>query len=137
MKKNPDKYVYDNGFSKRHYICTSCGSKHLVQRIKQGQFSPPDYKCDDCGAISGSPKWEDIIETPKETPKKKKVAKLVLVSFMTRVIVDEDATDLEICRAAKPKLIAIIENDEIHDNLEEITDDEGLPYGEVKGDEKF
>lgn len=59
---------------------------------------------------------------------KNKVAKLVTVSLMTRVIVDEDATDEQILDAAKPRFQAKLDNNELMDNLEEIYDDDECPY---------
>jgi hypothetical protein len=56
----------------------------------------------------------------------KKVAKLIYVSFMTRVVVPEDATEEDILRAAKPKFIQKV-NEELSENLEEILDDEECP----------
>ena len=62
--------------------------------------------------------------------------KAVLVSFslMTRVIVDENATDEEIIAKARPRIQAKINNDELGDNLEDIEDDEEIPYGEANED---
>lgn len=57
----------------------------------------------------------------------KKVAKLVYVSMVTRVIVDENASETEILIQAQSKFIEKIEN-EIHEHLEEIIDDEECPY---------
>ena len=57
----------------------------------------------------------------------KKVAKLVYVSMVTRVIVDENASETDILIQAQSKFIEKIEN-EIHENLEEIIDDEECPY---------
>ena len=57
----------------------------------------------------------------------KKVAKLVYVSMVTRVIVDENASETDILIQAQSKFIEKIEN-EIHENLEEIVDDIECPY---------
>ena len=65
-----------------------------------------------------------------------KVAKLVCFSLMTRVIVDENATDEEIVAAARPRIQARINNDELGENLESVEDDEELPYGEAFEDHK-
>ena len=54
-------YIYDNGFSKRYYICSCCGSKALKQN-PMGGFTPPRYLCMDCGSLELSPKWESIVE---------------------------------------------------------------------------
>jgi len=64
----------------------------------------------------------------------KKVAKLVAVSFLTRVIVDENAEQEEILAEAKKKFQAKLDNNELSDNLEYIENDEECPY--VKGEEK-
>ena len=57
-----------------------------------------------------------------------KVAKLVMVSLMIRVIVDENATYEEILNAAKPMFKAKVES-ELLENLEVIEDDAECPYG--------
>ena len=62
-----------------------------------------------------------------------KVAKLVYFSLMTRVIVDEAATDEEIVEACRPKIRQIIKDD-LHENLESIEDDEEMPFGESIND---
>lgn len=60
-----------------------------------------------------------------------KVAKLVKVSLMTRVIVEDTATEREILAECQGKFIEKIEY-ELGENLEEIVDDEECPH-----DEKF
>lgn len=57
-----------------------------------------------------------------------KVAKLVAVSFLTRVIVDENATQDEIIKASEQGFRDKIDNHEIGDNLEYIDDDTECPY---------
>jgi len=58
---NLKRYIYDNGFSKRYYICSECGSKALKVE-PTGGFSPPEYFCMECNSIVHAPRWEDIIE---------------------------------------------------------------------------
>ena len=58
-----------------------------------------------------------------------KVAKLVAVSLITRVIVDENATDAEIIEIAKGKFQNKLET-ELNENIEYITEDEECPYNE-------
>lgn len=58
-----------------------------------------------------------------------KVAKLVCVSLMTRVIVDENATDEQILEKSKANFIEKIST-ELGENLESITDDEEVPFEE-------
>jgi hypothetical protein len=65
-----------------------------------------------------------------------KVAKIVCVSLMTRVIVDENATDEQIVELAKGKFIEKIEG-ELLENLEEIYDDEECPIGTFEEDVYF
>ena len=55
-----------------------------------------------------------------------KVAKLVLASLMVRVIVDENATDDDIIRAAKDKMHIVV-NESLGDNIEEIINDKECP----------
>lgn len=65
-----------------------------------------------------------------------KVAKIVCVSLMTRVVVDENATDEQIVELAKGKFKEKIEG-ELLENLEEIYDDEECPFGTFKDDVYF
>lgn len=58
---------------------------------------------------------------------KKKVAKLVLWSPMTRVIVDEDATYDEIVEAAREKFLDKIKYEYL-ENIEDVIDDLEVPY---------
>lgn len=55
------------------------------------------------------------------------VAKLVLVSLMVRVIVDEKASEEEILNFARPKFHDVVRN-ELHENLDDIIDDTEMPY---------
>ena len=63
----------------------------------------------------------------------KKVAMLVCVSLMTRVIVDENLTEDELLeeamKQARPKLIEKITLDGLGDHLESLENDEECPYG--------
>lgn len=63
-----------------------------------------------------------------------KVAKLVTVTFITRVIVKKGATDEQIMQAAKPNIQAKIDNDELLENLESIKDDTECPFGTLDDD---
>lgn len=56
-----------------------------------------------------------------------KVAKLVTVSLMTRVIVDEGATEAEIIEKASIKLAEKIQN-ELSEHIESVDDDNECPY---------
>lgn len=62
-----------------------------------------------------------------------KVAKLVRVSLMTRVVVDENDSEETILEAAKSQLVDKVMND-LGDNVEEIEDDEEMPYGKGLGE---
>lgn len=59
----------------------------------------------------------------------KKVAKLVYVSLVTRVIVDENATEQEIMELAVPKLSENL-MDSPFQHLEDIIDDLECPFDE-------
>lgn len=59
----------------------------------------------------------------------KKVAKLVRVSLVTRVIVNEDATKHEILELAIPKLSESL-MDNPYESVDEIVDDLECPYNE-------
>ncbi|MHA2404809.1 MAG: hypothetical protein ACXADH_17565 [Candidatus Kariarchaeaceae archaeon] len=63
-----------------------------------------------------------------------KVAKLVYFSLMTRVIVDEGATEDEIIASTYANIQDKIDNRELGDNLEEIDDDTECPYGTFDGE---
>ena len=56
-----------------------------------------------------------------------KVAKLVSVSLMTRVIVDENASEADILELAGVKLAEKIQN-ELSEHIEGIDDDDECPY---------
>lgn len=58
-----------------------------------------------------------------------KVAKLVLVSLMTRVVVDDNATDESILDSARSNFIDKVRT-ELGENLESIVDDTECPYEE-------
>ena len=58
-----------------------------------------------------------------------KVAKLVTVSIVTRVIVNEDASELEIIESATENIINQVHND-LLDNIESIVEDTECPYNE-------
>ncbi|HET6226036.1 MAG TPA: hypothetical protein VFF27_07135 [Bacteroidia bacterium] len=56
-----------------------------------------------------------------------KIAKLVITTIITRVIVEDNATAEDIINAAKPKVIETINNDLI-ENVDDIIDDTECPY---------
>ena len=57
-----------------------------------------------------------------------KIAKLVTISLITRVIVEDTATDEQILEVARPKFLNQI-NSELSENLESIVEDTECPYG--------
>jgi hypothetical protein len=59
--EKPITYIYDNGFSKRRYICCKCSSRNLVMR-HVGGFSPCVYDCADCKEVNYAPKWENVLD---------------------------------------------------------------------------
>jgi hypothetical protein len=63
----------------------------------------------------------------------KKVAKLVYYSFVTRVVVDDDATEDDIIIESKRKILEKA-NNELSENLEDIIDDEECPIGTFETD---
>lgn len=67
-----------------------------------------------------------------------RVAKLVMVSLMTRVIVDDNLTEEqeleEIAEQARAAFVDKIMNDGIGDHLESIEDDEECPFGTFESD---
>ena len=56
-----------------------------------------------------------------------KVAKIVVASFMTRVIVDENARYEDIVAAAKPRIAETVQT-EFGENVEDVFDDKEMPY---------
>ena len=56
-----------------------------------------------------------------------KVAKLVSCSLITRVVVEDTATEEEIIDASRSRFINKIET-ELGEHIEEIIDDEEVPY---------
>lgn len=62
-----------------------------------------------------------------------KVAKIVVVSLMTRVVVDEDASYEDVIEAARPRLIPKITT-ELFENVEEVFDDKEVPFGTMEED---
>ena len=67
-----------------------------------------------------------------------KVAKLVCVSLMTRVIVEDGLSEedelAEIAEQVKPQFVDKIMNDGIGDHLESIVDDTECPFGTFDSD---
>lgn len=57
-----------------------------------------------------------------------KVAKLVVTTFITRVVMDENTSLEEIAELVKPKLLDKINNNEVAENIETILPDEECPY---------
>lgn len=59
----------------------------------------------------------------------KKIAKLITVTFVTRVIVEENDDDMSACIEAKPKLLNLLNDaNNILENIESIVDDTECPY---------
>jgi hypothetical protein len=63
-----------------------------------------------------------------------KVAKLVKVSLMVRVIVDENTTDFDVAEIALPELLRKLDDD-IYESIEEIENDDECPFGTFNTDE--
>jgi hypothetical protein len=63
-----------------------------------------------------------------------KVAKLVTMSVTKRVVVDEEATDLEIMETAHPECVNAILQDGVFEHLESIVLDEECPYKNLEGE---
>lgn len=52
-------YIYNNGFSKRYYVCSHCSSKAMKREHPPG-FAPPQYLCMECGSVENAPTWENV-----------------------------------------------------------------------------
>ena len=63
-----------------------------------------------------------------------KVAKLVTISFTTRVIVDENSTEDEIFAASYKGFQDKLDNREVGDNCTEIAEDTECPFGTFDSD---
>lgn len=68
-----------------------------------------------------------------------KVAKLVCVSLMTRIVVEDNLTEEqeleEIRKQAYPNFFTQLNEDGVGDHLESYEDDEECPYGTMEGEE--
>lgn len=62
-----------------------------------------------------------------------KVAKLVLISLMTRVIVEDTDTNEQVAAKALPQFKHILEVDGM-ENIEDIYEDEEVPFGTFDDD---
>lgn len=63
-----------------------------------------------------------------------KKALLVTVTFITRIVVDDDATDEAISESVKPNLLEKIFNNEIGENTTKVIKDLECPYGTFDGE---
>lgn len=78
--------------------------------------------------------YDTMTYSVEELPIGKK-AVIVTAEVSTRIIVDEDATEDEIAKAAKKNLLANLDAD-YADNITDISNDIDLPYGELSSDYK-
>jgi len=58
-----------------------------------------------------------------------RVAKLVCVSLMTRVIVNDTDDEEAIMKKARPQLVQKLQEEGLLDHVESIEDDEEIPFG--------
>jgi hypothetical protein len=63
-----------------------------------------------------------------------RVAKLVCVSIMTRVIVNDTDDEETIMKKARPQLIRNMKEGGLLDHVESIEDDEEIPFGKGYND---
>lgn len=67
-----------------------------------------------------------------------KKAYLVVSTFVTRVIADENLEDeknwQELVNKSEEAIIAKIQNDELSENIEDVIEDEECPYGSLDKD---
>lgn len=67
-----------------------------------------------------------------------KKAYLVISTFVTRVIADENLEDeknwQELVNKSEEAIIAKIQNDELSENIEDVIEDEECPYGSLDKD---
>jgi len=66
-----------------------------------------------------------------------KIAKLVEVSFLVRIIVDENSSESVILEKTKDKIQALLDNNDVGENLVSIEDDEEVPYGDAPTDDDY
>ena len=63
-----------------------------------------------------------------------RIAKLVCVSIMTRVIVNDTDDEETIMKKARPQLVKALQEDGLLDHVESIEDDEEIPFGKGYND---
>lgn len=63
-----------------------------------------------------------------------RVAKLVCVSIMTRVIVNDTDDEEAIMKKARPQLVEKLQQEGLLDHVESIEDDEEIPFGKGYND---
>jgi hypothetical protein len=63
-----------------------------------------------------------------------RVAKLVSVSLMTRVIVNDTDDEETIMKKARPQLVEKLQQEGLLDHVESIEDDEEIPFGKGYND---
>jgi len=67
----------------------------------------------------------------------KKVAKLVYIDSVVRIIVDENATDEEIHKHVSNAVLYKIQDNSIIEDITNIKDDSEVPYDDLLDDEKL
>ena len=63
-----------------------------------------------------------------------RVAKIVIFTLMTRVIVEDTDSEEKLIELAKENILVKIHNDELGENLETHFDDEECPFGTFETD---
>lgn len=100
----------------RSYVSMQDALLHCLNGFNENADVPDRYRS-----------IEEYLADPAVPECKGKVAKLVTVSLMTRVIVDQNASDTDILDAAREKFIEKIKT-ELSEHLESIDDDQECPY---------
>ena len=70
----------------------------------------------------------------ENTKNSTRVAKIVIFTLMTRVIVEDTDSEEKLIELAKENILVKIHNDELGENLETHFDDEELPFGSLSTD---
>lgn len=103
------------------------GYVHLVSPLGESEYSSK-YKISEFETMCAT------MSLRKDLKPLKPVAKLVSITLITRVIVDESDDEVAILGKAKRGFQAKIDNNELLDNLDSIEDDKELPYGTLAND---
>lgn len=100
--------------------------------VKQGHPSHGQVQRNNTFDDKNTTDWKVIEGT---VPGSKKVALLVRVSMLTRVVIDADDDDTQLQPQIIDNLTARLRNNEGLENIVEMYPDEEIPYGDLKSEQ--